>query len=288
MVQKSKYPSSSTLPHYVGVTGVQSAADATSLITRASSYKIGPSHSHVLMLGCLVSSGINRDTAPTQTAKPCRHVANRHVLREILSTTEDIGGLGMLHFELHKSWPGTRGDAKEVIALTSDLARHGLQPPIQLNGVLLESDVNEIVKESGCRVVLQFRKEFSEQSERSLLTYIEAVAPAVSMILLDPSAGTGHSIDLAPALQTRALLESNFPQQFTYGFAGGLGGISDKEKAHTTRIVQELTVALGSTAFSIDTETRVRAVHPELNTDTLDLERCETYFASVTAGLSAS
>jgi hypothetical protein len=248
-------------------------------------YHLGCDYSHTVMLGCLVSPAICEDKPPTHTSKPYRHVANRSILSDILAATDELGGLGMLHFELNKAWPGTKGDAQAVIALLQYLSQRNLRPPVQLNGVLFPDEVNEIHKETGSSLVLQFRQEFSQLPTQTLIAYIESVASSVAMILLDPSAGTGHAIDLGPALHTHQLLESHFPGHFSFGYAGGLGGISQEEKTHTTEVVRGIRAALGNGHFSVDSETRVRKPLAGASADILDLQRCEAYLSAVVAGL---
>jgi hypothetical protein len=283
-------PSSSStprLPYYIGVTGVQSPGEVSALSQLASKYQISAEHHHTIMLGALASSATISNTPPTNTARPGRHVPSLEILRDTLLAARAHKVLGMIHMELHKSWPGTAGDGAAVIALLQALAADGLTPPVQLNGVLLPTEINEIYRETRAALVLQLRPELEALGKAGLLSYIEQIAPAISMILLDPSAGTGQSIDLAPALSLHAAIQKRFPNQFTFGFAGGLGGQTERERHHTTATVRELRSKLGSDDFSVDVESKVRIPTNTAGDDSLDLNLCEAYFGAVMEGFSA-
>lgn len=276
--------STPSIAHYVGITGIQDPAHVQPLIAAAERHTIGPTHSHTLMLGCLVSASTLKNEAPVNTHRPDRHVATLTTLREILHTSQTLGALGMLHFELHKEWPGTSGDAAQVVSLLRLLSKDSLVPPVQLNGVLLPEEIVEIHKESGALLVFQLRKELSARGESEVLTYLERIAGSISKILMDPSAGSGEKIDLTAALDLRVAIEARFPGVFTFGFAGGLGGAEPQQMAHTSQVVRTLCEELTSTDFSVDTETRVRVPGPIPGTDVLSLELCERYFAAVRDG----
>jgi hypothetical protein len=192
----------------------------------------------------------------------------------------------MLHFELHKEWPGTNGDARDVLALVSQISKNTPPPPIQLNGVLLPEEICEIHNESGAALVFQLRKEISSRGESELLRYMEKIVGSVSKILMDPSAGSGEHINLTGALELVAAIEARFPKAFTFGFAGGLGGAEPAQIAHTTQVVETLRRALGSSNFSVDTETRVRVPGETPGTDVLSLSHCQTYFEAVARGFT--
>lgn len=272
------------LPHYIGITGVQSPAHVVRLSQIASTFQVGTGYSHALMLGALVSPATIQNAAPINTTQPCRHIPSRELLRDTLLAAKEAHVLGMLHFELHKAWPGTRGDAADVIALLSVLAKDSLTPPVQLNGVILPSEVREIYMETGVPLVLQLRPELANRGEDELIRYLEEIAPAISMILMDPSAGAGQSIDIVPAVRVYNTIRDRFPERFTFGFAGGLGGNSELQIAHTTRVVRELRSHLGSSEFSIDVESNVRVPTPGSGTDHLDDALCQAYLAAVRAG----
>jgi hypothetical protein len=191
----------------------------------------------------------------------------------------------MLHFELHKDWPGTAGDARDVLSLLHILSHDNFTPPIQLNGVLLPSEIVEIHKQGGAPLVFQLRKELSSRGESEVLRYIEQVAGSISKILMDPSAGSGEGINLKGALHLCAAIESRFPKMFTFGFAGGLGGAHVAQATHTTQLVQTLCKELLGANFSVDSETGVRVPGNIPGTDVLSIELCEKYVAAVSEGL---
>jgi hypothetical protein len=273
------------LPHYIGITGVQSPTEVIQLSQSASRFQIGEGYSHALMLGALVSPATSRNGTPVHTNKPCRHIPSREVLRDTLLATKDLHVLGMLHFELHKAWPGTRGDAAEVIDLLSFLAKDSMAPPVQLNGVIVPAEIRQIHDETGVPLVLQMRPELTSRSDDELMRYLEEIAPATSMILMDPSAGAGQSIDLEPTIRLYHTIQGRFPNRFTFGFAGGLGGITEHQIAHTTHVVRELRSRLGSSEFSIDVESNVRLPATATGDDHLDHTLCEAYLGAVRSGL---
>lgn len=274
------------LPYYIGVTGVQSPSEVTTLSQLASKHEINATHHHTLMLGALASPATLNNLPPINTARPCRHIASLELLRDTMLAAKEHKILGMIHLELHKTWPGTGGDAGAVIALLKALTADGATPAVQLNGILLPGEIQEIHRETGAALVLQLRPELAAQGESGLLSYIEQISPAISMILLDPSAGTGQSIDLAPAISLYTAIQRRFPNQFTFGFAGGLGGQTQQERSHTTALVRELRSKLGTKDFSVDVESKVRITKPASSDDVLDIDLCGAYFAAVMDGLS--
>jgi hypothetical protein len=211
---------------------------------------------------------------------------SRGVLTEILSAAKERGAIGMLHFELTKTWPGDPGDVQPVLSLLSALSKANLFPPVQLNGIFRAEDINEIHREAGVPLVLQLRKELSDLSETELLRYVESIAASISKILMDPSAGAGLKIDLEPAVKLQRAIERHFPHVFTFGYAGGLGGGSEPQIAHTSAVIHTLKTALGDSLFSVDTETNVRSAGEQPNTDELDIDLCDVYFSTVRAGLN--
>jgi hypothetical protein len=226
-----------------------------------------------------------RNEPPIHTTKPYRHVPNKETLVDILRETDRHQVIGMVHFELHKSWPGTPDDGEQVLELLQYLASHDLRPPLQLNGIILPDDIQRIHREGGIRIVLQLRKELVARGEAELLHYISTVSSAISTILMDPSAGAGAAIDLAPALAVMREIEAQRPNMFHFGFAGGLGGSNHAERALTTDLVGELSGAIPDGAFSVDAETKIRAMVDGSETDRLDLSLCSHYFQAVRAGL---
>ncbi len=272
---------------YVGVTGAQVPEQVEPLIRLAAMQGIGKASTHALMIGCLVSPTLERNLPPCNTTKPFRHVATVERLVEILAAADQEGCIGMLHFELGKAWPGQRGEAKPVVTLLKRLAQYGLHPAVQLNGSLQAEDIHEICKEGGVPIVLQLRKELADRGEAELLKYIESVSSSISMILLDPSAGSGHAIEIEPAVQLHRAIDARFPGAFSFGYAGGLGGEGPAQQQQTATIVREIFQALGTTRFSVDVETRVRRPSPNNNADELDLELCAKYFAAVMMGLQS-
>ena len=280
------YPTSpgSLLTPYIGITGVQTPEHVADIARAAAARGIQHDKPHNLMIGALVSLGLVQGTAPTNTNKPCRHVSSVPLLRDILLAARDKRAIGMLHFELHKPWPGTHGDSEPVIALLKALSRESLSPPVQLNGVLFAEEIERIKKETGVPLVLQLRQEIAEREPSEMLSYIESVAPYIDLILIDPSAGGGHAIDLAPAISLRNQIDNRLPNRFIFGFAGGLGGKTESQSALTTTTVRQLTHTLGTPHFSVDTESGVRVPGPTPDTDVLSLELCERYFAAVVAG----
>jgi hypothetical protein len=264
---------------------VQSPEQVQHLISLASSYGIGKGSTHALMVGCLVSSALEQNLPPVNTSKPCRHVANFEQLVETLKAANQEGCIGMLHFELGKVWPGRTGEAKPVVSLLKRLMPYGLYPPVQLNGALRAEDIHEIHNEAGVPIVLQLRRELSERDEGELLHYIDSIAPSISMILLDPSAGAGHEIEVEPAVRLHLTIERRFPGAFSFGYAGGLGGAEQSERKRTTDIIREIKHALQSSNFSVDVESRVRRPSCAPDSDELNLELCSRYFESAMAGL---
>jgi hypothetical protein len=238
------------------------------------------------MLGCLVSGSTALDKPPVNTHRPDRHVATLSELKDILSSAHELGAIGMLHFELHKAWPGTRGDAQDVLTLLRAVSKDSTTPPVQLNGILFPDEIIEIHRESGAPVVFQLRKELTARGESEVLRYLEQVVGFVSKILMDPSAGSGKAIDLKSALDLRSAIEAHFPNTFTFGFAGGLGGSEPAQMAHTTQVVESLCRWFAQANFSVDTETRVRLPGDDPNTDILNLDLCERYFAAVSNGFT--
>jgi hypothetical protein len=280
--------SSPKVPHYVGVTGVQARSEVESLLAAAKEFGIGPGQRHNLMVGALVSPSLITGGAPLHTSKPYRHVANTNTLREILQGAKESGVIGMLHFELHKSWPGTRGDSRSVISLLQFLQRDGLLPPVQLNGVLFPDEVVEIYETTGIPIVFQMRKEISDLGLERVVSYIEALKGSISKILMDPSAGTGAAIATEGAMRLYRAIEDRFPGLFTFGFAGGLGGSSDADRKHTTETVRSLLSCIPSAEFSLDSETKVRhetGLHGEGH---LDIELSRAYFSAVNEAFGCS
>ena len=273
------------LPYYVGVTGVQSPDQIAPLITSAASYRIGKGFKHSLMLGCLVSPTLERNLAPINTSKPHRHVRSVELLIETLAAANCEGCIGMLHFELGKLWPGQAGEAKPVVSLLRMLASYGLHPAVQLNGSLLPEDIHQIRNEGGVPLVLQLRKEIAERGEAEVLRYIESIASSISMILLDPSAGAGHAIDIEPAVRLHRAIDARFPGMFSFGYAGGLGGSTPDESERTTQIGRGISERLHGTDFSVDVETNVRRSSSQPGIDELDLSLCSRYFEAVMEAL---
>jgi len=207
-------------------------------------------------------------------------------LVEILKEIARHNLVGMIHCELHKSWPGTPRDRDDVLELLGYLASHDLRPPIQLNGVLFPEDILRIHREGKVPIVLQLRKELAERNRAELLDYISAVSPAVSTILMDPSAGAGSIISLTPALSLMGEIERRCPSIFRFGFAGGLGGAEAAQLEATSALVRELSRSMPENAFSVDVETNVRAPAPGTGGDTLDVQLCSLYFQAVRTGLA--
>lgn len=276
-----------SIPHYIGVTGVQSVSEVAAIASAAAVAEIGPRHTHNLMLGALVSPSTAHNRPPTNTTKPYRHVPSREALVEILQATKQHAIVGMIHVELHKSWPGTSRDGDAVLELLRYLADHDLHPAVQLNGVILPRDILRIHNTGGVQIVLQLRKELAERERGELLEYISAVAPAVSTILMDPSAGAGSAIDLKPALRLMHEIEKRCPEEFNFGFAGGLGGADPTDVQRTTTLISELSRHIPQVAFSVDTETKVRTPVGQTDEDRLDISLCSHYFRAVRAGLSS-
>lgn len=192
----------------------------------------------------------------------------------------------MLHFELHKSWPGTRGDSGSVISLLQLLQRDELLPPVQLNGVLFPDEIVEIYETTGVPIVLQMRKEISDLGVERVLSYIEALKGSISKILMDPSAGTGEAISTEGATRLCRAIEERFPGLFTFGFAGGLGGSSDVDRNRTTETIKSLLMRLSSAEFSVDSETKVRRETGLLGEGHLDIELSRAYFSAVNDAFS--
>lgn len=278
------------LPNYVGVTGVQEASQVKALAEAAYRYEIGAQFSHALMVGALLDgiSCMGRGSAGHVEGKTFRHVADWEVLMAILATAVERGVVGMLHCELPKVLPGKRGDTAALRSLLQDLAREGLSPPVQLNGVLLPEEIKALFGETNVPLVLQLRKEVTALGEYEVLRYVEAVEPSIAMILMDPSAGTGERIDIEQALQWQRKIEAEFPRSFTFGYAGGLGGGTPAEIEYTREVVRSLTEALNGGDFSIDVESRVRVSGKIPGVDQLDLNLCDVYFGAVSAGLRRS
>lgn len=273
------------IPHYIGVTGIQDVAEVSPIVSAAAATDIGPAHSHNLMLGVLVSPSTVHNHIPSQTTKPYRHVSSRETLVDILQETSKHGIVGMIHFELHKTWPGTNSDSDAILELLRYLATHDLHPPVQLNGVLFPHDILKIHREGKVAIVLQLRKELAEQSRSELLRYISEISPAVSTILMDPSAGAGSAIDLEHALNLMREIEARHPEAFHFGFAGGLGGSHPADIERTSAMVAELSKNIPRGAFSVDAETKVRVKIDDTEIDRLDIDLCSHYFRAVKAGL---
>ncbi len=275
------------LPHYVGVTGVQEPKQIQMLADAASRHEIGSAFPHALMVGALLDprSFVTGGGVHHAEGKVFRQLADFGVLCEVLATAADLGVIGMVHCELPKVWPGNKGDTAALRSLLRHLAKEGLSPPVQLNGVLLGEEVRELYAETGVPLVFQLRKEITALGEADVLRYVEGVVSSVSKILMDPSAGTGERIDIEHALQWQRAIERRFSEAFTFGYAGGLGGRTTAEIEHTRGVVHALGQALGSQNFSIDVESRVRAPGKVPGTDHLDLKLCDTYLGAVSAGL---
>lgn len=272
------------IPHYIGVTGIQAVSDVFPIVSAAAEMNIGPTHRHNLMLGALVSPSTVHNHPPSQTSKPYRHVSSRETLVEILKEASKHQIIGMVHFELHKVWPGTSTDCDAVLELLQYLAAHDLHPAVQLNGVLFPADIVKIHREGEIPVVLQLRKEHTEQGRDELLRYIKGVSAAVSMILMDPSAGAGASINLGHALALMRDIEEQHPKHFHFGFAGGLGGSQPADIERTTALVADLSRNIAGAAFSVDVETKARVRIDETEIDRLDVSLCSHYFRAVRAG----
>ena len=273
------------IPHYIGVTGVQAVAEVLPIVSAAEASHIGPAHSHNLMLGALVSPSTVHNHLPSQTTKPYRHVSSRETLVDILREADKHGIVGMIHFELHKTWPGTTSDGESVLELLRYLASNNLHPPVQLNGVLFPHDILKIQRDGKVQIVLQLRKELAEQGRSELLCYISEVSPAVSTILMDPSAGAGATIDLEHAMSLMREIEERHPKTFRFGFAGGLGGSHPADIERTSARVAELSRNIPYGAFSVDAETKVRVRVDETEIDRLDVSLCAQYFKAVRSGL---
>ncbi len=276
------------IPHYIGVTGIQDVAEILPIVSAAEANHIGPTHSHNLMLGALVSPSTVHNHLPSQTTKPYRHVSSRETLVDILREAKKHGIVGMIHFELHKTWPGTTSDGESVLELLRYLASNDLHPPVQLNGVLFPHDILKIHREGKVRIVLQLRNELAEQGRSELLRYISEVSPAVSTILMDPSAGAGATIDLEHAISLMREIEERHPKTFHFGFAGGLGGSHPSDIERTSAMVTELSRNIPHGAFSVDAETKVRVKIENTEGDRIDIDLCSHYLRAVKAGLHVS
>lgn len=267
---------------------MQSVFEVERVASLAETYQINQRGSHNLMLGALVSPSTISGSVPTLTNKPCRHVVSKELLVDIIRATQERSAIGMVHFELHKEWPGTQGDAASVISLLTFLERNGALCPVQLNGVILPHEIMRIRSETGAPIVLQLRKEISNRPLREVLAYIDSVASAVSKILMDPSAGAGESLSIDSAMSLYREIEKRFPGVFRFGFAGGLGGAEQSERQRTTETVQALRVHIQSGEFSVDSETKVRRLTSKSGEDLLDIDLCAAYLEAVQAGFQST
>jgi hypothetical protein len=273
------------IPDYVGITGVQDSSHVEMLTSLARQNGFDAHSDHVLMLGCLVSPNTYRNGAPCNTLRPERHIRGFSQLVDILTLSESHGALGMLHFELSKSWPGTAGDARHVLDLLGALAQHNLRPPVQLNGVLLPDELARIHHEGKVSIVLQLRKELSQRGEDELAQYLSSIREYVAAILIDPSAGTGEAIDLSSLQSLVALISTQMLPGCRLGFAGGFGSSTPAQVEHTLASIRSLRSLLHSSAFSVDAETHLREAHPPPGVDTLSISRCQGYLETVRKGL---
>lgn len=239
------------LDHYVGLTGVQTPVEASAAVDIFHTYGFQPGNRHNNMVGVLVSPSTINNLPPVHSNKPWRQIADFRTLVQTLIPVEG-NGVGAVHMELHKDWPGTPGDAQHAIDLLSALKKEGLNPAIQLNGVLTPDDVRRIHGETGTQIILQLRKQITARGEVGVAEYVRSIGGSIAKILMDGSAGTGEPFQVADAVAWQHLLQNEVPADVHYGYAGGLGG-------HNTRqTVLGLRTALGSDAFSIDTETLAR------------------------------
>lgn len=296
------------IPQYIGVTGPRSVDELKATIDTAARLGVGPSGSVNLMCGCLVSPTTLSSTRaepiePILSNRPNRHVESLEDLIETLQLAAESKVVGMVHFELrngdvpHKlahcgTYRGTAGhpeDPKDVIALLKRVNDELPAPiPVQLNGVVSPKGIEEIAKETGSPIVLQARAELTgnidQESLKNFLHYLGEIKPYVSNVLMDASGGTGAEIDSRAALEIWNAIDSEFQGEFSPGFAGGLGGISDDERARTSEIISQICQALGRNDIDFDNESKSR--DPE--TDELSQEYIHAYLDSAQKGLKTA
>lgn len=273
-----------TIQRYVGITGVQSPEDVNMTLDVGAASGFGPGQSHNVMLGALVSPATIRNGEPENTAKGYRHVAGMEELIATLGAATQAGAVAMVHMELHKELWGTEGDGQHVITLLQALEPHDIRPAVQLNGILRPDDIKRISEETGAPIVLQFRKELEQANPAEVIRYVAEVQGAISEVLLDPSMGTGAVFDPETGLEWHRRLTEAFPDQFSYGVAGGLGGLSQESRTQTTEIVYGVAAALGGVDFSLDIESQAREPVGDGPEDRLARVRLEAYLQSARLG----
>ena len=276
----------STVQTYVGITGIQDPLQVKQLVSVADELGFGASHRHTLMLGCLASAGTETNSPPVNTHRPDRHVDGLNNLIDILLQCAEHRALGMVHFELTKLWPASTGHATPVISLLKTLAKRGLYPPVQLNGVLLPDDIIRIRRETGVPIVFQMRKEISNLGEQGVLRYLEDVASHIDTILFDPSAGTGESFTSDSVLPLVSSIKTRFTNSFRFGFAGGLGATTTQQAERTSLAIRDLRLHLRPDIFSVDVETNVRIPGNTPGTDMLCIDLCTRYLHAVRKGFT--
>lgn len=279
------------IPAYVGLTGIQNEEDAELALVIAHTYGFRPGAAHMNMMGVLVSPSTMKNEEPVCTSRGYRHVPTREMAAKILLTVQDGGGLPMIHMELPKPanpyHRNAQNSARDAIELLQWI--HGqtnIMPAIQLNGVLPAEDIVRVAKETQTGIVLQMNKKLTNMRRDTLLNYIEKAAPVIDTILFDSSAGEGKPIDVSEAVNLQQLLDSQFPEQFSYGYAGGFNG------NNAANIMRTLATHLNTTDISVDIETgaRIPVLHDE-TTDRLDLSlngRYEQYLIGVRKGIDTA
>ncbi|TSC59817.1 MAG: hypothetical protein Greene041662_388 [Candidatus Peregrinibacteria bacterium Greene0416_62] len=255
-----------TLPHYIGVSGVQTPKEADGAVQIFHRYGFVPGATHTNMIGVLTSPAVLSHGEPLHMTKKWRHAQDFRTLVETLNATKGRG-LPMVHLELPKpdspDDPTAADSATVSIMLLRRLRDEGADPAIQLNGVLPAKDIVRIAEETGAAIVLQLRQELLRMGIDYILRYIAEARPGIAKILIDASVGSGIALHPDTAVYWQNLLENYFGlDAFTYGHAGGL------QESNTQGIVTAIAAQVGN-AFSTDIESGAR--RPSENTDTLDV-----------------
>jgi hypothetical protein len=290
-------PAVQTIAPYIGVTGVNTAEEARTLLDLANANGFGRTHDRNVMLGGLVHPGIAvPELPPAYTHKPWRHVPNIEALIEMLGECKDQGAIGMVHCELAKPPLGRYADPELdpyiVVPLIKTIERAGFLPPIQLNGVLSPCAMKLIQDATGVPLVLQLRTEMTMAGEAAVCFYLEQLTEVVSTVLMDASAGSGTSIDAGRAVAWHKLIEDRFPNVFSFGYAGGLGPMTTGGRQGTIETVQKVETAMAAANLPYlsarwDVESGVRRVHdaePGAR-DVLDFELAREYFVDMAHAL---
>lgn len=234
------------LKHYVGVTGITSAKEGTSVLNcfaRAGFSMIGR---HVPMVGVLISP---RNLDPEWHSY---RYAKFGDFPSIIKSCEKKCFL-TLHVDA-KSKDDWKGD---FCKLLDNLPLEGVDG-FQINVMHPEpSQLRDLrSKYPGKAIIFQYNKDFTSKDVSSAMQDMDKYEGLFDFVLIDPSRGRGEQIDMERSMEHRDALVARYGK--LVGFAGGFN------PENIEGIVESLVERIG-TDFSIDVETGVRNEKEELD-----------------------